>query len=280
MTDSGAGSGSRGALLPGAPRRGAPLPGAPSSGDAAFVAAVSVFVFRGGRLLALRRASNAEAAPGAWDVVSGRVQAGEHPHAAALREAREESGLEVAVEPAPITAYTAKRLRSDMLVVGYRGRSEAGEVRISSEHDDSAWMTLEEFARACPFPALVDAANLAADANLAAAGRAAHVIVWEFRARSGSEAAFESAYGPEGDWAQFFRRDPAYRSTELLRAGGERRYLTIDRWASRAAFEAFKERHGPEYAAIDRRCEALTEHEAPLGDFLPLPADRFAGGTE
>src|SRR5262245_5103894 len=45
--------------------------------------AVSVFVFRGDRLLALKRAARVEAAPGAWDVVSGRVQSGEHPYDAA-----------------------------------------------------------------------------------------------------------------------------------------------------------------------------------------------------
>jgi 8-oxo-dGTP pyrophosphatase MutT (NUDIX family) len=253
-----------------------------------FVAAVSVFVFRGDRLLAMRRAADRDAAPGAWEVVSGRLLAGEHPLAAARRECKEETGLEVAIEQVPITAYTAKRNRSDMLVVVYRGRSEAGEVVLSEEHEEAAWMTIEAFAIACPFPPLVAAASLAAGRGSApegagpdgevsppATGAASieHVIVWEFRVRAGREIEFEAAYGPEGDWARLFRRDPAYLGTELLRDRSDRlRYLTIDHWASGAANDAFRERWRSEYEALDRRCDALTEHEEPLGRYDAAPA--------
>ena len=79
-------------------------------------------------------------------------------------------------------------------------------------------------------------------------------------------AEFERAYGPDGDWARLFRRDPAYLGTELLR-GPDGHYLTLDRWRSRGAFEAFKARHGDDYAALDRRMEALTSHEASIGAF-------------
>ncbi len=45
-----------------------------------------------------------------------------------------------------------------------RGRDdwpESGDVVLSEEHDAFAWMTQEEFARACRFPALVEAVRLA-----------------------------------------------------------------------------------------------------------------------
>jgi hypothetical protein len=45
------------------------------------------------------------------------------------------------------------------------------------------------------------------------------------------------------------------------------RYLTIDRWRSRAAYEAFVRSSGPLYAALDRRGEALTASEHRLGAF-------------
>jgi 8-oxo-dGTP pyrophosphatase MutT (NUDIX family) len=283
--------------------------GGRASSGASFVAAVSVFVLRGDRLLALRRSAGSDAAPGAWDAVSGRVEENEHPHDAARREVREEAGLDVEIDLAPVASYTARRLRSPMLVVVYRARSEAGDVVLSEEHDDHAWMTLEAFAMACPFPPLVVAARLAAggtqeamappreaasatDADVpggageaggdaTSAGAAAtgegHVIVWEFRVRAGREAEFESAYGPDGDWARLFRRDPAYRGTSLLRDGAvERRYVTIDRWASRAANDDFRERWRAEYEALDRRCESLTEHEAALGRYDTVPAARGA----
>jgi len=251
------------------------------------VAAVSVFVIRGDRLLALKRSLRKNVAPGAWDVVSGRVEAGEHPYDAAVRECREETGLDVTPDRSPVAAYAAQRRDKPMLVVGYRALSTSGEVVISHEHDDHAWMTIDEFARACTFPLLVDTARLAmarggADAAprgaaaTSAATPAGHIIVWEFDARAGGEAAFESAYGPEGDWARLFRRAPGYLGTELLRigapgvAGEPCRYLTIDRWTTLADFERFRDVHRDEYEALDRRCEELTTRETPIGRFAPV----------
>jgi selenoprotein W-related protein len=126
-----------------------------------FIAAVVIAVFRGGRVLAMRRAPDKDAGAGAWEALSGRVLPGEDPLQAALREAREECGLEPAIEPRPIASYQAKRNRDDMIVVVYRGAAETGDVVLSSEHDRFAWMDLDEFTRACPFPQLVEAVRLA-----------------------------------------------------------------------------------------------------------------------
>lgn len=228
-----------------------------------FVFAVSVLAFRDGRLLAMRRSPKKRAAPGAWEVLSGRVEPLEAPRDAAAREAREESGLEVALSGDVLAAYVTERAGRDMLVVAYRGSlPAAGEPVLSDEHDDARFMTLDEFAVACPFPKLV------AVARRAAGGPAGpeHVITWEFLPAEGRGEEFQAAYGPEGDWARLFRSDPAYRGTTLLplRDG---RYVTLDRWASRGAFEAFRERNQEAYAALDRRMEALTRHEAPIGAF-------------
>ena len=233
------------------------------------VGAVSVFVFRGDRMLALRRSAQSDAAAGAWDGVSGRLRAGEHPRDAAVREAREETGLEVLPDDVPLVAYTARRAEAPMLVVAYRAESGPGEVTISAEHDEFAWMTVDEFASACRFPLLVDAARRAA-------GRGAipddpHVILWEFRVKAGSEAAFEAAYGRGGDWERLFRRDPGFRGTELLRVSSPRGYITIDRWVSAAAFEAFQKRHRKDHDALDRRLAALTERETALGHLERVP---------
>ena len=97
------------------------------------------------------------------------------------------------------------------------------------------------------------------------------VIVWEFRVKAGQEAEFERRYGPEGDWAQMFRRSPAYQRTELLRDTADpARYLTVDRWESAEAFEAIKQRTAEAYEKLDRECEALTESEHCLGRFEAL----------
>ena len=127
-----------------------------------FVAAVAVAVFRGGRVLAMRRSPRKDAGAGAWETLSGRILPGEQPLQAALRESREECGLEVTIDPRPVASYQAKRNRDDMIVVVYRGVAGAGDVVPSDEHDAFAWMTPDEFASACRFPQLVEAVRLAA----------------------------------------------------------------------------------------------------------------------
>ena len=98
--------------------------------------------------------------------------------------------------------------------------------------------------------------------------RAVWIALWEFQVRPESIAEFECAYGPDGLWAELFRRSSAFMGTELLRdkdrAG---RYLTIDRWASREALRQFKEQFAEDYAELDRALEKLTEREALVGDF-------------
>ena len=100
-----------------------------------------------------------------------------------------------------------------------------------------------------------------------------HVVVWEFWVRSGEQDRFEEIYGSQGDWARLFVLDPAYRGTRLVRDVQEpRRYLTLDLWASREAYKAFREKHAAEYLALDRECANLTESEREIGRFSDLPS--------
>ena len=89
------------------------------------------------------------------------------------------------------------------------------------------------------------------------------IVVWRFT--TGDPAAFERHYGPSGTWERFFRRDGDYIRTDLLR--GPDAYLTLDWWASRAAYERFRDLHASEYAAVDRECEDVTTSEEKLGEY-------------
>lgn len=91
-----------------------------------------------------------------------------------------------------------------------------------------------------------------------------HVILWRFRAREGLEAAFEAAYGDEGDWSAFFRTGEGFLGTTLMQAT-DGTYLTVDRWISEDAYRTFCNDRAEEYAQIDSRCAALTIEETPLG---------------
>lgn len=94
------------------------------------------------------------------------------------------------------------------------------------------------------------------------------VVVWQFEIAEQKIADFEGAYGPDGSWAQLFRKSPQYAGTELLRdAYVPGSYLTIDRWASEEDFRAFRREHDSEYEALDRACDALTAKETRVGAY-------------
>lgn len=89
-----------------------------------------------------------------------------------------------------------------------------------------------------------------------------HVIVWSYRVEPAREAQFVVAYGPGGAWQKLFAHAEGFRSTQLLRCEEAGRYLTIDRWDSKAAFMAFLSRFEKEYDDLDERCSELTTIEA------------------
>ena len=123
----------------------------------AWVAAVVVAVVRDGRVLALRRAAHKAIGAGRWESVSGHIEHGEEPCAAAEREAREETGLDVVVERRPIDAYVAPYLERPMLVVVFRGLAPSGDVRPSAEHDAAEWLSPAEIGARGSWPRLVEA---------------------------------------------------------------------------------------------------------------------------
>ncbi len=95
-----------------------------------------------------------------------------------------------------------------------------------------------------------------------------YVIIWKFVVKPGAESDFETAYGPYGVWAQFFRRGLGYVGTELLRdIAARRQYFTVDRWDSSEAFESFQAQFAAGYKSIDEECAALTESELKIGSF-------------
>jgi heme-degrading monooxygenase HmoA len=93
-------------------------------------------------------------------------------------------------------------------------------------------------------------------------------VVWSFDVKPEHVKAFERAYGPEGEWAELFRRAPGYVGTELRRETDRRaHYLTIDRWNTRADYDRFKEAFSQQYQMLDVRCSKMTEAEKKVGDF-------------
>ena len=92
--------------------------------------------------------------------------------------------------------------------------------------------------------------------------------IWEFRCRDDKAVEFRAAYGADGAWARLFRRGAGYLGTELLESTVDpARHITIDRWESAAAWQAFLAAWRDDYAALDRASAELTVDEADLGEF-------------
>ena len=91
-------------------------------------------------------------------------------------------------------------------------------------------------------------------------------LVFSYEVRDA--AAFERAYGADGDWAQFFRTGRGYIGTELLRdVELPGRYLVVDRWESAEEYNAFAAEHRDEYMRRVDDTRFLYDQELRFGTF-------------
>ena len=85
---------------------------------------------------------------------------------------------------------------------------------------------------------------------------------------------FEDVYGPDGEWAKFFRGGPGFIGTELLRDVEEPdRYIVIDRWESIDAYNQFISEHQKEYLERSDESRMYYLQELRFGSFENVWAD-------
>lgn len=109
----------------------------------------SVAVMQDGKLLVTRRTDN-----GMWCIPGGGVDAGETWSEAAIREAKEETGLRVAIDgilcaysdPDVVLAYPDGR-HTQIFGVCFRAHPVSGEAGLSDEVTEVRWVTADEAAR-------------------------------------------------------------------------------------------------------------------------------------
>jgi mutator protein MutT len=109
--------------------------------------AVSVAIWRGGEALLVRRARPPMAS--IWSFPGGLVETGERLEEAAVREVREETGLDVEIV-APIDR--AEVIRRDetgkverhYVIMVFAGRYISGEARAGDDADAVAWVDLSQ----------------------------------------------------------------------------------------------------------------------------------------
>lgn len=102
---------------------------------------VAAVVVRDGRVLLTRRLEGQHLA-GLWEFPGGKLEGGESPEEALVRECREECGIEV--EVGEIVDVTYHRYpEKDVLLLFYRCELRAGEVR-HLQVADHAWVAPSE----------------------------------------------------------------------------------------------------------------------------------------
>ncbi|HSB89258.1 MAG TPA: NUDIX hydrolase [Anaerolineales bacterium] len=103
--------------------------------------AVGVLVEDGGGILLVRRTQ--EPGRGRWTLPAGFVDAGEDPQAAAMRECREETGLEVEVEGLFDLAAGRTHPRGADIMIIYRARAVGGTLRAGDDADRASFFRPE-----------------------------------------------------------------------------------------------------------------------------------------
>jgi 8-oxo-dGTP pyrophosphatase MutT (NUDIX family) len=148
-----------------------------SDATAVRVGVVDVFVLRrrGGEwdALVLERAPDVRC-PGAWETVHGRIERGERPENAAVREVREETGL--AVERLYNVTVQPFYLHQDgavMLAVVFAAIVPDAPLTLGPEHTRAEWMPIAEAERRFAWPR--ERANVRDAAELLASGDAGRV---------------------------------------------------------------------------------------------------------
>jgi 8-oxo-dGTP diphosphatase len=102
-----------------------------------------------GRLLLVRRGRPPSA--GLWSVPGGRVEPGETPAQAAVREVREETGLDVTVGDLLATVEIG-----DFVVHDFAAEVLGGELRAGDDAADVRWCTFDEAALLPLTPGLLE----------------------------------------------------------------------------------------------------------------------------
>ena len=93
-------------------------------------------------------------------------------------------------------------------------------------------------------------------------------VIWEFAVEERLQPAFEAAYAAGGPWARLFAEHEGFLETRLLKAKESSGvYQTIDRWASREAYAAFKRDFAERYDALDQEVGDLSRRETYIGLF-------------
>lgn len=111
----------------------------------AFKVAFKAIIRKDNKILVIKRSAKEEVFEKLWDIPGGRMNFGEMPKDALIREIHEETGLEVNIlNPFTVWSFMASE---DLQVIGITMLADyvSGEVKLSEEHTEYKWIAPKEF---------------------------------------------------------------------------------------------------------------------------------------
>ena len=108
-----------------------------------FCSGIHLLVRKEGKFLVLKRASNVKE-PDCWDLPGGTNEWGEQPVEAAIRETKEEAGLEIDVTKLlGAWAFENEHGKWSIELLGF-GEVRGGEISLEDKFAEYRWLTLKE----------------------------------------------------------------------------------------------------------------------------------------
>ncbi|MEO5948875.1 MAG: NUDIX hydrolase [Candidatus Saccharimonas sp.] len=108
-----------------------------------FLAGVKTILINSDNKVLLLKRSSKTANPHQWDFPGGGVDRGENPEMSAIREVKEETGLE-AVELKPIITCLVADRSEEAIIIGFSARTSNSDVVLSWEHEDHKWIAIDD----------------------------------------------------------------------------------------------------------------------------------------
>ena len=108
--------------------------------------AANAYIYKNGKFLLLKRTKP----PQIWGPPGGRLTVDENPDLGLQREVKEETGLDIEVLVPANTWFGVWQDTGYLLSIDYIVRILGGEVKLSHEHSEFAWVSLAEMRQGNP----------------------------------------------------------------------------------------------------------------------------------
>jgi len=108
-----------------------------------FLVGVKTIVINSDNQILLLQRSKKTSSPHCWDFGGGGVDKSENPVNAAIREAKEETALDI-FDVKPLTTYIDVSGKDEAIIIGFTAHTNGSDVKLSWEHEAFRWLSREE----------------------------------------------------------------------------------------------------------------------------------------